>query len=234
MASIMSFTLEDTVVAKSIEHTLLRADATTAAIEQLCLEARTFGFFGVCVNPDALSLAKKCLTGSDVRLVTVVGFPLGAQRTVTKVAEAVDAIAQGADEIDMVLNIGRFLSGDHEGARRDIAAVVEACGKTPVKLILETAYLSAEQITAASLLGLHAGVAFLKTSTGFAQRGASVEDVALMAQAIAAQKSKAQIKASGGIRDRQSAEAMLKAGAHRLGTSASVAIIQGKSAASAY
>jgi len=211
-----------------IDHTLLKPDATEEQIRQLCAEAREYGFASVCINPAWVSLAAQELAGSEVKVCTVIGFPLGATTPTTKAIEARDAIANGAQEIDMVINVGALKSGDDELVLRDVEAVVAAArDRALVKVILETALLTKEEIVKACLLAKRAGADFVKTSTGFGGGGATVEDIALMRETVGEQMG---VKASGGIRDRQTAEAMVAAGATRIGASASVAIATGKSA----
>jgi deoxyribose-phosphate aldolase len=212
-------------MAALIDHTLLKADATESDIRKLCAEARQHVFASVCVNPAWVGLAAKLLDGSPVKVCTVIGFPLGATTATAKAVETRDAIANGAREIDMVINVGALKSGDDDRVRRDIAAVVEAArGTAIVKVILETALLSREEKVKACLLAKMAGADFVKTSTGFSTGGATVEDIALMRQTVGPDMG---VKASGGIRDRATADAMVAAGATRIGASASVAIATG-------
>jgi len=217
--------MEPEQLAKRIDHTLLGANATQADIQQLCQEARQYGLGAVCVNPYWVPLAAAELAGCAVGIATVVGFPLGAARTAIKAAEARDAIAAGATEIDMVLNIGAFKSGDRAAALQDMREVVLACaGRAAVKVIIETCYLTDEEKREASLLCKEAGADYVKTSTGFGSGGATVEDVALIRAAVGPDMG---IKASGGIRDADFARRLIEAGATRLGASASVAIVTG-------
>ena len=213
-------------IAAAIDHTLLKPDATEAEIRKLCEEARQYVFASVCVNPSWVSTCAKLLAGSPVKVCTVIGFPLGATTSTAKSVETRDAIANGAREIDMVINVGALKSGDDELVRRDIEAVVGAAhGQALVKVILETALLSREEKIKACLLAKMAGADFVKTSTGFSSGGATVEDIALMRETVGPEMG---VKASGGIRDRATAEAMVAAGATRIGASASVAIATGK------
>lgn len=205
------------------DHTLLKPEATVAQVARLCDEAREHRFATVCVNPWQLGAAARRLEGSGVLPITVVGFPLGANLTSVKVFETKLALDDGAREVDMVINVGALKSGDEATVRRDIAAVVEAARGAPVKVIVETALLSPEEIFALTQWCVEAGAAFIKTSTGFAARGASVEDVATMARAGGG---RIKIKASGGIRSLEQALALVEAGADRLGASASVAILE--------
>ncbi|MGD8858400.1 MAG: deoxyribose-phosphate aldolase [Myxococcales bacterium] len=206
----------------AIEHTLLAADATADQVRRLCDEALRQRFAGVCVNPTHVPRCRALLGGSPVRLVTVVGFPLGANRSQTKAYECALAVGEGADEIDMVLDLGAARAGDWERVKRDVSAVVEAATGQPVKVILETARLDDDQKRAACAAAVLAGASFVKTSTGFGGGGATTHDVALMRQAVGPGVG---IKASGGIRTRAQALALLDAGADRLGTSAGLALI---------
>ncbi|MBN2498892.1 MAG: deoxyribose-phosphate aldolase [Deltaproteobacteria bacterium] len=215
-------------IAGLIDHTLLKPDATEADIRRLCAEAREHSFASVCVNPAWVALSAQLLAGSPVKVCTVIGFPLGATTPTAKAIETRDAIANGATEIDMVINVGALKSGDDELVKRDIEAVVQAArGQALVKVILETALLSREEKVKACLLAKMAGADFVKTSTGFSSGGATVEDIALMRETVGPDMG---VKASGGIRDRQTADAMVAAGATRIGASASVAIAAGKGA----
>jgi deoxyribose-phosphate aldolase len=209
------------------DHTLLKADATPQQVVQLCAEAKTHGFKGVCVNPCYVSLAARELAGTPQLVMATVGFPLGAARTDVKIDETLRAIGDGAREIDMVIGVGVYLGGDRTAARHDMAAVVRSARGAAVKVILETAYLSAPQIAEWCVWCAEAGAAQVKTSTGFGPRGASVEDVATMRTALAGTPAGAKvgIKASGGIRTLEQALALVGAGATRLGASASVKIL---------
>lgn len=211
-------------LAPFIDHTLLRADATAAQVEALCDEARRFGFATVCVNGSMVATAARALEGSPVLPIAVVGFPLGAMSTTAKAFEAADAVRSGAREIDMVLAIGALQAGDDAAVRDDIAAVVAASQPWPVKVILETCLLDEEQKIRACRLAREAGAAFVKTSTGFGGGGATEADVALLRRSVGDALS---VKASGGIRTTEQAMAMLRAGADRIGASASVAIVGG-------
>jgi deoxyribose-phosphate aldolase len=211
-------------LARAIDHTILKADVTAPQIERLCDEARRHGFAAVCVNPCWVSLCARLLRGSPVAVCTVVGFPLGANESATKADEARRAIAAGATEVDMVLNIGALKAGDHVTVQADIAAVRAASAGATLKVILECALLTDDEKTAACRLAVAAGADFVKTSTGFASGGATVADVTLMRAAVGPGCG---VKASGGIRDRATALAMLAAGAARLGTSSGVAILEG-------
>ncbi|OQP05847.1 deoxyribose-phosphate aldolase [Geobacillus sp. 46C-IIa] len=213
-------------IAKLIDHTLLKPEATEEQIIQLCREAKQHGFASVCVNPAWVKTAARELSGTDVLVCTVIGFPLGATTPETKAFETNNAIENGAREVDMVINIGALKSGDDEFVERDIRAVVEAAaGKALVKVIIETALLTDEEKVRACQLAVKAGADYVKTSTGFSGGGATVEDVALMRRMVG---DKAGVKASGGVRDRETAEAMIEAGATRIGTSSGVAIVNGR------
>jgi deoxyribose-phosphate aldolase len=218
----------DTAIAALIDHTLLRPDATAADVRNLCEEARQYSFASVCVNPYWVPLAVSALAGSPVKVCTVVGFPLGANTTAMKVAETKEAARAGAQEIDMVLNIGE-LRGENNGAvRQDIEAVTAAAHheNAIVKVILETALLDDRQKAVACTLAKNAGAQFVKTSTGFSTHGATVQDVALMRGVVGAEMG---VKASGGIRTLDDLKSMVAAGATRIGASASVKIIQATS-----
>ncbi len=207
-----------------IDHTLLKPEATPEQIERLCLEAREYGFASVCVNPSYVPFCAGILAGSSVAVCTVVGFPLGATTTETKVFEARQAIEQGAREIDMVLAIGRLKAGDYAYVYADIATVVACChtGGAICKVIIETALLNLEEKIAACLLAAYAQSDFVKTSTGFASGGATVEDVGLMRRVVGPHMG---VKAAGGVRTSSEAQAMIAAGATRLGASAGVQIV---------
>lgn len=207
-----------------IDHTNLKQDARRADIERLCDEAIRYGFATVCVNSCWVSLAAERLAGTGIGVTTVVGFPLGAASTQAKVAETVQAVADGATEIDMVLNVGRFKDGDDDYCIADMAAVVAAAGTATVKVILECCLLTNDEIIRACQDAVAAGADFVKTSTGFSTGGATMYDVALMRKTVG---TACKVKAAGGIHTRAEAEAMVKAGADRLGTSASIAIVEG-------
>jgi deoxyribose-phosphate aldolase len=212
-------------VAAFIDHTLLKPQATEADIRRLCQEARQYEFAAVCVNPYWVPLAARELAGSPVHVATVAGFPLGASATRTKVMEAESAIAAGAREVDMVLNIGELCAGHLDSVRADIVAVVAASHARGalVKVILETALLNNDQKTAACTLSQQAGADFVKTSTGFSTHGATTHDVALMRSTVGPDMG---VKASGGIRTLEDFEAMRAAGANRVGTSSGVQIVE--------
>ncbi len=215
---------EDIKINKYIEHTLLKPTATSEDIEKLCKEAIEYNFLGVCVNPVFVPFAKRLLEGSNVKLVTVVGFPLGATNTETKVFETKWVVDNGADEVDMVINIGKLKEKDYQFVYEDIKAVVESA-KVPVKVIIETCYLTDEEKVIASVLTKLAGAQFVKTSTGFGTGGATFEDVALMKWSVDYEIG---VKASGGVRTFEDAIKMIKAGADRIGTSSGIVIVKGK------
>jgi len=214
----------DLALAIRIEHTALAATVRLEGIDQLCAEAVTEGFFGVCVQPIHVARCVAALAGTPQAVVTVVGFPLGMTLSESKAFEARAAVALGAAEIDMVIRVDALQRGDDSVVVSDIRAVVDASDGRVVKAILETGLLSPAEITRACRLAVDAGAHFVKTSTGFGPRGASVEDVALMRAAVGRD---AGVKASGGVRTRAQAEAMVAAGADRLGTSAGVVILRG-------
>lgn len=209
---------------KFIDHTLLKATATVAEIETLCKEAVRYDFFSVCVNSCYVSYAKNFLKGTDIKVCSVVGFPLGAMSLRSKVFETEQAIADGADEIDMVINVGLLKSGEIEQVLNEITQIKKACGERVLKVILETCYLTDEEKRLACELSVKAGADFVKTSTGFGSGGATVEDVILMKQAVSG---KAKIKASGGVRDFETAMKYVDLGVQRIGTSNGIAIVTG-------
>jgi deoxyribose-phosphate aldolase len=217
-------TFSSTQLAAFIDHTLLKADATAKDIEKLCAEAREHKFFSVCVNGSRVAAARHFLDGSDVKVASVVGFPLGAMSTDAKRFETEAAIDDGAQEIDVVLNIGRLKDGDDKYVLRELCDMVEAADEHTVKVILETCLLTDEQKIRACRMVVECGAHFVKTSTGFSTGGATVADVKLMRATVGPEFG---VKASGGIRDTKAALAMIEAGATRLGTSASVAIVKG-------
>ncbi|HTP89744.1 MAG TPA: deoxyribose-phosphate aldolase [Bryobacteraceae bacterium] len=211
-------------VASLIDHTLLRPAATHDQIVELCREAVEHGFASVCVNPYWVPLVAAELAGTEVKVCTVVGFPLGASASEIKVAEAACALRNGAQEIDMVINIGELIAGDVAAVSRDIAEVVDVCHRAGVivKTILETSLLTDEQKVLACRLAVQAGADFVKTSTGFGPGGATVADVRLMRETVGPSVG---VKASGGIRTIQDLEAMVAAGATRIGTSSGVSLV---------
>lgn len=211
-------------LAKLIDHTALKPETTKAQITQLCKEAKEYGFASVCVNPTWVKLAAELLAGSDVKVCTVIGFPLGANTSAVKAFEAKDAIANGAGEVDMVINIAALKDKDDVLVESDIRAVVEAANGTLVKVIIETSLLSDEEKVRACEIAVKAGTDFVKTSTGFSTGGATKEDVALMRKTVGPTIG---VKASGGVRTKQDVEDMVAAGATRIGASAGVAIVSG-------
>ena len=212
-------------LAKYIDHTLLKPQASQADIIKLCQEARVYNFCSVCVNPYWVSFCKQQLHGSDVKVCTVIGFPLGANTTDTKIFEAKKALQDGADELDMVINLGAVKSGDWDTVFNDIQAVRNAGENFTLKVIIETSVLTDEEKVKVCQLAEKAGADFVKTSTGFTGGGATVADVTLMRQTVS---NHVQVKASGGVRTREDFDAMLQAGATRIGASAGVKIIEGK------
>lgn len=216
---------------KFIDHTLLKPTATTSDIIDLCKEAKEFNFYSVCVNSCYIKLAKKELKNSDIKICSVVGFPLGAMSAKAKVFEAKRAIKDGADEIDMVINIGLLKSRKYRSVEKEIRAIKKSIQKKVLKVILETCYLSEEEIVKASKLALKAKADFIKTSTGFGSRGASIEDIKLM-KSVAGDKMK--IKASGGIKDGKTAMEFIELGVGRLGTSSGIALVSNKKSESDY
>lgn len=207
-----------------IDHTLLKANASKQEILKLVEEAREHSFASVCVNPYWVKLASEQLKDTQVKVCTVIGFPLGSSAPEAKAFETAQAVADGAGEIDMVINIGALKDGDDEAVRSDMAGVVKSAQGKLVKVILETCLLNEEEIVRACTLAVEAGVDFVKTSTGFSTGGATIEAVSLMAKTVGP---KFGVKASGGVRSLEDAQAMIQAGATRLGTSAGVAIAQG-------
>ncbi|TWT26190.1 deoxyribose-phosphate aldolase [Planomicrobium sp. CPCC 101110] len=221
-----------TNIASYIDHTLLKAETTQEQIIQLCKEADQYKFASVCVNPAWVETAAAELQESTVKVCTVIGFPLGASTAETKAFETADAISKGADEIDMVINIGALKSGNSDLVKKDIQAVVDAArGKAIVKVIIETALLTDDEKVKASQLSKEAGADFVKTSTGFSTGGATVEDVKLMRETVGAELG---VKASGGVRSLEDVQAMIEAGASRIGASSGVQIMQGITSNSDY
>lgn len=222
----MSKTFSPSELAKYFDHTALKAETSADDIRSLCHEARELGTAAVCVNPVWIPLATSILKGSNVMPITVVGFPLGAMGTESKVFETRAAIGCGAKEIDMVLSVGQLKSKMFSEARNDIVAVKKACGSVPLKVIFETSLLSADEISMIAMWCAEDGVDFVKTSTGFGSRGASVADIKIMREAILGVKgAKTRIKASGGIRTLKDTLALIDAGADRIGASATRAIL---------
>ena len=214
-----------------IDHTLLRADATSADVERLCREAKEHGFYAVCVNGSWVELARHSLDGTEVKVASVAGFPLGAMETDAKRFETEAAIDAGAHEIDVVINVGRLKDGDNNYVLRELRDIVEAADERPVKVILETCLLTEEEKIRACKLVVESGAQFVKTSTGFSKGGATLEDVKLLRRQVGSDFG---VKASGGIRDAFAALAMIEAGATRLGTSNGAAIAKGVASAQNY
>lgn len=208
---------------KYIDHTNLKQDATKDAIVKLCEEAKEHDFASVCVNPGWVPLCAKLLAGSDVKVCTVIGFPLGATTSASKAFETKDAVNNGAQEVDMVINVGALKGGDDEYVYNDIKAVVDASGEAHTKVIIETCLLTDEEKVRACELSVKAGADFVKTSTGFSTGGATVHDVALMRKTVG---DKCGVKASGGIHTREEMLALIDAGATRIGASAGIALIK--------
>lgn len=217
--------------AKMIDHTLLKADAIREQIAKICEEAKQYDFASVCVNPTWVKYSAELLTGTDVKVCTVIGFPLGASTSATKAFETKDAIANGAGEIDMVINIGALKNGEYELVREDIKAVVEAANGTLVKVIIETCLLTEEEKIKACQLSVEAGADFVKTSTGFSTGGATAEDIALMRKTVGPELG---VKASGGVRNLEDMKKMVEHGATRIGASSGVAIMNGLTSESNY
>lgn len=209
---------------KTIDHTLLKQDATRAQVIELCKEAREYDFMSVCINPGFVALSKKELAGSDVKVCTVIGFPLGASTQETKVFEAQNAIDNGADELDMVINVSDLKDKKFDKVLEEITAIKKTAGDRILKVILETCLLTDEEIVKASELSVQAGANFVKTSTGFSTGGATAEAVALMKKTVG---DKAEVKASGGIRSLEDVKTMVEHGATRIGASSGVAIMKG-------
>ncbi|EGD35342.1 deoxyribose-phosphate aldolase [Capnocytophaga sp. oral taxon 338] len=204
-------------IAKYIDYTLLKATATFSDIEKLCQEAKHYGFFSVCVNSGYVPFAKELLKDTDIKVCTVVGFPLGAMSTPAKLYETSQALKEGADEIDMVMNIGYFKSGQQGKVLEEIRQLKQEVGERVLKVILETCYLTDEEKRIACQLSIEAGADFVKTSTGFGSGGATLSDVRLMKEVVG---ESAKVKASGGIRDRETALQYIALGVSRIGASA--------------
>lgn len=215
-------------LAKYIDHTILKPETTKEEVLKVCQEAKEHGFYSVCVNPYYVKLVSEALAGSDVKVCSVIGFPLGASVTSVKAAETKQAIADGANEIDMVLNIAAMKNGEYDYVLNDIKGVVEALeGKAILKVILENCLLTEAEIVKACELSVEAGAHFVKTSTGFSKGGAVASDIALMRKTVGPTIG---VKASGAVRDRETAILMVESGASRIGASASVAIVKGEDA----
>ena len=215
----------NTNIAAMIDHTILKADATEEQVRKICKEAIEYKFASVCVNSCYIPLVASMLKGSGVKVCSVVGFPLGAMSSAAKAAETKDVVKNGADEVDMVINVGALKMKNYEYVKNDIAAVVAARGSAIVKVIIETCLLTDEEKVEACKLAVAAGADFVKTSTGFSTGGATAEDISLMRKTVGPDIG---VKASGGIRDYETAAKMVEAGASRIGASASVAMVSGK------
>ncbi|EMB74443.1 deoxyribose-phosphate aldolase [Streptococcus mutans] len=214
-----------------IDHTLLKPESRQDQIDKLIREAKTYNFASVCINPTWVSYAAKALEGTDIKVCTVIGFPLGATTSAVKAFETKDAISHGADEVDMVINIGQAKSGHFAFVEEDIRAVVEASGDKLVKVIIETCLLTDKEKIKACQAAVAAGADFVKTSTGFSTTGARLDDVRLMRQTVGPDVG---VKAAGGTRSLEDAQAFIEAGATRIGTSAGVTIMEGKQTNSGY
>ena len=214
--------MDKKTIAAMIDHTLLKPEATPAQIEKLCAEAAEYHFASVCVNPVYIPLAARLLKGTGVKVCCVVGFPLGAIAPEQKAAEAASCAAMGAEELDMVIHVGAAKAGDWALVQRDIEGVVKAAAGHTVKVIIETCLLTDEEKVKACEAAKAAGAHFVKTSTGFSTGGATTHDIALMRKTVGPEMG---VKASGGIRDYETAMAMIEAGANRIGTSAGIAIV---------
>lgn len=212
-------------VAKIIDHTVLKAVATESDVLKICSEAKEYGFFSVCINPYYISIAKEALSGSDVKVCTVIGFPLGASTSEVKAFETIDAINKGADEVDMVINIGALKDKKYDYVQSDIEAVVNAANKKAlVKVIIETCYLTDEEKIMACELAVKAGTDYVKTSTGFGTGGSTPSDIKLMRQTVG---NDIGVKASGGVRNANDALTIIQSGASRIGASSSIEIVTG-------
>jgi deoxyribose-phosphate aldolase len=217
----------DPGLARMIDHTLLKPDATQKEIEKLCAEAKQYGFASVCINPSNVKLCATLLRETEVKVCTVIGFPLGATSSAVKAFETDRAIKDGAREVDMVINIGMLKSGEYESVEEDILSVVSTAHSFGVlaKVIIETGLLTDEEKIKACMLAKHAGADFVKTSTGFAKGGATAGDIALMRKVVGPELG---VKASGGVRSQEDARALIASGADRIGASASVKIVTGE------
>ena len=212
-------------LAKMIDHTILNPDARIEDIKRICKEAKEYGFASVCINPNYVKLAKELLKGTDVKVCTVIGFPLGANTPSVKAFEAHEAVLNGADEIDMVQNVTMAKEHDWKYIENEVAEVKKACDGRLLKVILETCFLDKDEIRESSLAAMRGNADFVKTSTGFGKGGAKVEDVKIMREAVGPNKG---VKASGGIHAYEEAKALVEAGASRIGASKSIAIVKGE------
>jgi len=223
---------ENMNLAKYIDHTVLKPATTKEEVIKVCSEAKEYGFFSVCINPYYVKLVKEQLDGSDVKVCSVIGFPLGASVSTIKAAEATQAIADGANEIDMVINVGALKNKEYDYVLADVKAVAQACsGKALLKVIIETCLLTDEEKVKACELSVEAGTDFVKTSTGFSTGGATAADIALMRKTVGPDIG---VKASGAVRDNATAMLMIESGATRIGASASIAIVTGGVSTSDY
>lgn len=219
-------------LAKMIDHTILKPEATEKEVEKLCKEALEYNFASVCINPSMVEKAAEMLKGSDVKVCTVIGFPLGATTTEVKAFETEDVIKKGATEVDMVINVGKLKEGNLAYIKKDIEAVVNAAkGKALTKVIIETCLLTDEEKVTACKLSKEAGADFVKTSTGFSTGGATAKDIKLMRETVGEELG---VKASGGVRSLEDAELMIENGASRIGASASISICEGTKSNSTY
>ncbi|VYU40318.1 deoxyribose-phosphate aldolase [Clostridium tertium] len=219
-------------LARMIDHTILKPEATEKEVEKLCKEALEYNFASVCINPSMVEKAAEMLKGSDVKVCTVIGFPLGATTTEVKAFETEDVIKKGATEVDMVINVGKLKEGNLDYVKKDIEAVVNAAkGKALTKVIIETCLLTDEEKVTACKLSKEAGADFVKTSTGFSTGGATAKDIKLMRETVGEELG---VKASGGVRSLEDAELMIENGASRIGASASIAICEGTKSNSTY
>lgn len=212
-------------LAKMIDHTILNPDARIEDIKRICKEAKEYGFASVCINPNYVKLAKELLKGTDVKVCTVIGFPLGANTPSVKAFEAHEAVLNGADEIDMVQNVTMAKEHDWKYIENEVSEVKRACDGRLLKVILETCFLDKDEIRESSLAAMRGNADFVKTSTGFGKGGAKVEDVKIMREAVGPNKG---VKASGGIHTYEEAKALVEAGASRIGASKSIAIVKGE------
>ncbi len=218
-------------VNKLIDHTLLKQDATSIEIDQLCVEAKEYDFMSVCVNSSYVKRCVSNLKDTDVKVCSVIGFPLGMSTTETKIFETQEVIAAGATEVDMVINVGALKDKNDKYVLNEISQIKRACGKNILKVIIETALLTEEEKVRACKLAVEAGADFVKTSTGFSTAGATVEDVKLMKDTVG---DKAEVKAAGGVRTTEDLKAMVEAGATRIGTSGGIALVKGETQTTDY
>ncbi|AGN24197.1 deoxyribose-phosphate aldolase [Erysipelothrix rhusiopathiae] len=218
-------------LSKYIDHTLLKQNATEAQIRVLCDEAKEYDFMSVCINPGFVSLCNELLSGTDVKVCTVIGFPLGANTTEVKVFETKNALENGADEIDMVINVSALKDKKYDLIENEIRSIKDACGENILKVIIETCLLEDDEIVKVCELAVAAGADFVKTSTGFSTGGATFEAVKLMKDTV---KNQASVKASGGVRSQEDMESMIEAGATRIGTSSGVALVKNEVSQSDY